>query len=203
MHFVAIPLGEACATRRSRSQRRDGAGSRSANAVRPAAETPMIPARDPEFAVPDYAGESIVAARQIKTEIAELLDASDLTRIQTSLVSILERVNDCLARLDVLLVPDPADRIMAAVCMRFRVTVEEIKGQSRPDRIAFPRQVAMFLMRHYGMPYQAVGHALGARNHGTAMHAVDAVRARMECEPVVRKAVVDLAIKLGIDISPR
>jgi chromosomal replication initiation ATPase DnaA len=203
MHFVAIPLGEACATRRSRSQRRDGAGSRSAHAVRPAAESPKSLAREPESAVPVTAEESLAAARQIKTEIAELLDASDLARIQTSLVAILDRVQACLARLDVALVPDPTDRIIAAVCLRFRVTVEEIKGHSRPDRIAFPRQVAMFLMRHFGMPYEAVRLAVGAKSHGTAMHAVDAVRARMECEPVVRKAIVELATKLGIDISTR
>lgn len=200
MHFVAIPLGEACATRRARGSAR----KRPPVARSQAAAGSQADALDTIAGIAPVSDAAALAeAKRIKGEISDLLEASDLARIHDQLVAILGRVNDCLARLDVALVPDPADRIIAAVCLRYRVTVDEIRGRTRPDRVAFPRQVAMFLLRHWGMPFEAVGHAIGEKTHGTAMHACDAVRTRMECEPHVGKAVRELAAKLGIEISTR
>ena len=199
MHFVAIPLGEACATRcASGGARRRPVVARS--------EAPTASEGDPrdiERIAPVSDAVALAEAKRIKGEISDLLEASDLARIHDQLVAILGRVNDCLARLDVALVPDPVDRIIAAVCLRYRVTVDEIRGRTRPDRVAFPRQVAMFLLRHWGMPFEAVGHAIGSKTHGTAMHACEAVRTRMECEPHTARIVRELAAKLGIEIATR
>ena len=60
----------------------------------------------------------------------------------------------------------------------------------RPENIAFPRQVAMFLSRQMTeTSLSAIGDAFGGRDHGTVLHACRLVKDRMEADPNVRQVV--------------
>jgi chromosomal replication initiator protein len=51
---------------------------------------------------------------------------------------------------------------------------------SRAARIAWPRQVAIYLSRELTMtPLQAIGNAFGGRNHATVLHACKRVSDRL------------------------
>ena len=54
----------------------------------------------------------------------------------------------------------------------YDVKIDDITGKSREKRVAFPRQVIMYLLREeLKLSYPAIGEELGNRDHTTAMHA--------------------------------
>jgi chromosomal replication initiator protein len=63
-------------------------------------------------------------------------------------------------------------------------------SRRRPENIAFPRQVAMFLSRQMtDSSFSAIGEAFGGRDHGTVLHACRLVKDRMEIDAGVRQVV--------------
>ncbi|MGE3312206.1 MAG: chromosomal replication initiator protein DnaA [Limisphaerales bacterium] len=85
------------------------------------------------------------------------------------------------------------DVIIKRVADHFDLRVADILGRRRPDSIAFPRQVAMYLARTLTeSSLSTIGEAFGGRDHGTVLHACRAVTDRMETDSGVRKAVHQL-----------
>jgi len=89
------------------------------------------------------------------------------------------------------------DRIMKIVADRFDIRVSDMTSRRRPENIAFPRQVAMYLARRLtGMSYSAIGEAFGGRDHGTVLHACRLVKDRMDVDSTVRQQVYQLEREL-------
>lgn len=89
-------------------------------------------------------------------------------------------------------------RIQRRVAEFYQIPEDEMTGQSRVARIAFPRQVAMYLARQLtNHSTTEIGLAFGGRDHSTVLHAVNAVRRRAAAEPVVGRAVSILTSELG------
>ena len=134
-------------------------------------------------------------AERIRTNIRRLEGA--LTRVAsysrlTGQAITVDRVRDLLR--DVLSEEGRAsltiDVIIKKVADHFDLRVADILGRRRPDSIAFPRQVAMYLARTLTeSSLSTIGEAFGGRDHGTVLHACRAVTDRMETDPGVRKAV--------------
>jgi chromosomal replication initiator protein len=71
-------------------------------------------------------------------------------------------------------------RIQSAVAAHYDVAVSDMLSASRAARIAWPRQVAIYLSRELTMtPLQAIGNAFGGRNHATVLHACKRVSDRL------------------------
>lgn len=67
-------------------------------------------------------------------------------------------------------------RLLEAVTDYYEISMEEILGKSRERRFAFPRQVAMYLLREEAKcSFPAIGSHVGGRDHTTAMHACDKI----------------------------
>ncbi len=63
-------------------------------------------------------------------------------------------------------------QIIFTVSEYFDITIDGILGKSREKRLAFPRQIIMFLLREeMKSSYPTIGTELGGRDHTTAMHA--------------------------------
>ncbi len=63
-------------------------------------------------------------------------------------------------------------RLMEIVTTYYDITVDEVLGKSREQRLAFPRQIVMYLLRNEAKcSFPAIGDHLGGRDHTTAMHA--------------------------------
>ncbi len=63
-------------------------------------------------------------------------------------------------------------QLIAVVATYFDLHIEDILGKSREKRLAFPRQIVMYLMREeMKSSYPSIGSELGGRDHTTAMHA--------------------------------
>lgn len=66
--------------------------------------------------------------------------------------------------------------LIQTVAVYFDVQIEDLLGKSRQKRLAFPRQIVMYLMREeMKASYPSIGTELGGRDHTTAMHAYDKI----------------------------
>jgi chromosomal replication initiator protein len=67
-------------------------------------------------------------------------------------------------------------QLIQTVAYYFDLQLEDLLGQSRQKRLAFPRQIIMYLMREeMKASYPSIGAELGGRDHTTAMHAYDKI----------------------------
>ncbi len=80
--------------------------------------------------------------------------------------------------------------IQKRVAEHFDIRLADMTSRRRPESIAFPRQVAMFLSRQMTEnSLSAIGDAFGGRDHGTVLHACRLVKDRMEVDSNVRQVV--------------
>jgi len=82
------------------------------------------------------------------------------------------------------------ETIQKKVAEHFDIRLADMTSKRRPENIAFPRQVAMFLSRQMTeSSLSAIGEAFGGRDHGTVLHACRLVKDRMEIDANVRQVV--------------
>jgi chromosomal replication initiator protein len=80
--------------------------------------------------------------------------------------------------------------IQKKVAEHFDIRLADMTSKRRPENIAFPRQIAMYLSRQLTEnSLSAIGEAFGGRDHGTVLHACRLVKDRMEVDSNVRQVV--------------
>lgn len=90
------------------------------------------------------------------------------------------------------------DLIQKKVAEHFDVRLADMTSKRRPQNIAFPRQVAMYLARELTKnSLNEIGQAFGGRDHGTVIHAHRLVRERMREEEAIRAKVSLLDAQLS------
>jgi chromosomal replication initiator protein len=88
--------------------------------------------------------------------------------------------------------------IQAAACEHFGLSSDELLSSARTARIAWPRQVAMYLARELtGESLPAIGRHFGGRDHTTVLHAWRRTTARMAADEASREAVEKLCSLLA------
>ncbi len=96
--------------------------------------------------------------------------------------------------------PRTVAEIQAATCTLFGISGEELVSSSRTPRIAWPRQLAMFLSRELtGQSLPSIGRQFGGRDHTTVLHACRRTSARINTDESSREAVGKLLAALGCD----
>ncbi|HEY5342230.1 MAG TPA: chromosomal replication initiator protein DnaA [Solirubrobacteraceae bacterium] len=94
--------------------------------------------------------------------------------------------------------PKSVPEIQAAVGEHFGLSPEELLSTARTARIAWPRQVAMYLARELtGESLPSIGRHFGGRDHTTVLHAWRRTGARILTDDVSRQAVEKLCSQLG------
>jgi len=80
--------------------------------------------------------------------------------------------------------------IQKRVADHYQIRHSDMTSKRRPNAIAFPRQIAMYLCRQLTRhSLQEIGEAFGGRDHGTVIHAVKTVENMMEQDDSVRGSV--------------
>ncbi len=80
--------------------------------------------------------------------------------------------------------------IQKKVAEHFDIRLADMTSKRRPENIAFPRQIAMYLSRQMTeSSLNSIGEAYGGRDHGTVLHACRLVKDRMEVDANVRQVV--------------
>jgi chromosomal replication initiator protein len=82
------------------------------------------------------------------------------------------------------------EAIQKRVAEHFDIRIADMTSRRRPENIAFPRQIAMYLARQLTeSSLNVIGEAFGGRDHGTVLHACRLVKGRMEVDGQVRQTV--------------
>ena len=90
--------------------------------------------------------------------------------------------------------------IQKKVVEYYKLRPSDMVSRRRPNNIAFPRQIAMYLSRIMtNDSLQEIGEAFGGRDHGTVLHAFRTVQNYMEQDSSIRNTVEYL--KKGIEKS--
>jgi chromosomal replication initiator protein len=88
--------------------------------------------------------------------------------------------------------------IQKKVAEHYDIRLADMTSKRRPENIAFPRQVAMYLAREMTVSsLSVIGEAFGGRDHGTVLHACRVVKDRMEVDANVRQVVQYLGKQLS------
>jgi chromosomal replication initiator protein len=88
-------------------------------------------------------------------------------------------------------------QIIDAVADIYGITVDSILGRERTNKIARPRQIAMYLMREetdFSLPQ--IGQALGGRDHTTVMYGHDKITDLLERDERLRRQVISIREQL-------
>jgi chromosomal replication initiator protein len=88
--------------------------------------------------------------------------------------------------------------IQDAACEHFGVTSEELVSPARSRRVAWPRQVAMYLSRELtAESLPAIGRQFGGRDHTTVLHACRRTAAAIKDDDRSRAAVEELSTRFA------
>jgi chromosomal replication initiator protein len=87
--------------------------------------------------------------------------------------------------------------IQAAACAHFGLTPQELLSSARTARVAWPRQLAMYLARELtGESLPAIGRKFGGRDHTTVLHAHRRASARLAADAHLRTTVDEMRREL-------
>lgn len=92
----------------------------------------------------------------------------------------------------------PIGRIQATVALSYDLSLDLMTSAYRWRKAAWPRQVAMYLVREltdHSLP--SIGRHFGNRDHTTVLHACRAVQKRMAFDPLYRADVEALRAALA------
>jgi len=94
--------------------------------------------------------------------------------------------------------PRTIAEIQAAACEHFGLSPDELISSARVARVAWPRQLAMYLARELtGESLPAIGRQFGGRDHTTVLHAWRRASARIAADDASREAVEKLCRALS------
>jgi chromosomal replication initiator protein len=90
------------------------------------------------------------------------------------------------------------DSIQRKVAEHYDIRIADMTSKRRPQNIAFPRQIAMYLARKLTKASLAeIGEAFGGRDHGTVLHAQRLVETRVDNEEKIRQTISSLEAQLN------
>jgi chromosomal replication initiator protein len=92
----------------------------------------------------------------------------------------------------------PIEKIQDAVAAHYGLTVAKLTSASREQKVALPRQVAMYLCRELAKEkFQSIAEKFNKKDHTTVIAAVDRIRQLKETDSLVSSALVTLTAKLA------
>ena len=88
-------------------------------------------------------------------------------------------------------------KIIELVAKEWQTSVEALLGRDRSQKVAQPRQVAMYLLRkETDASLPQIGEVLGGRDHTTVMYAIEKIASEIETKTDLRKRVVNIKQQL-------
>ncbi len=84
-------------------------------------------------------------------------------------------------------------RVVDLVARKFNLTVEKLLGRDRTKDVAFPRQIAMYLLREEtNFSFPQIGEVLGGRDHSTVMYAIEKISDQIKHDDRLQRDIVSL-----------
>lgn len=140
----------------------------------------------------DFLAHKIRAnVRELEGALIRLSSYITLTKVPWSIETAQMVLKELLSRQNIQ--APTIELIQREVARFYDIRITDITGRRRPESIAFPRQVAMYLSRKLtDHSLAAIGEAFGGRDHGTVIHACKMIQGRMEVEDIVRQNILQI-----------
>ena len=88
-------------------------------------------------------------------------------------------------------------KIQKAVADYYKITIEDLKGKKRSNKVAHPRQLAMYLCRlETDETFPRIGLEFGGRDHSTVIFACDKMEKELETNTELEQAIKEIKSKL-------
>ena len=88
--------------------------------------------------------------------------------------------------------------IQKAVCEFYNITIEELKSKKRNNKIAYPRQIAMYLARMMtDESFPRIGLEFGGRDHSTVIHACDKIEEDLKNSKELKEHIKSIKSKIN------
>ena len=85
------------------------------------------------------------------------------------------------------------ESILNLVAKKYHITADKLISRDRSHNVAFPRQVAMYLMRQeIDISLPQIGKEIGGRDHSTVMYAIDKIADIVEKDERLRREIVQI-----------
>ena len=85
------------------------------------------------------------------------------------------------------------EQILKTIAQEYGVSLEELLSHSRSQRIAFPRQIAMYMLREESdLSLPKIGEILGGRDHTTIMYGHEKITDLLETDKNLRRKLVNI-----------
>jgi chromosomal replication initiator protein len=138
--------------------------------------------------------------RELEGSLIRVVAHASLTGVSLTVDSAKETLRDVIAREEAAS-PISLERIQEVVARHYHVDIHDMKSKRRTDAIAFPRQIAMYLVRTLtDMSTTQIGDSFGGKDHTTVMHASNKIKNRLETDPffaaLMNKIIQE--IKVGV-----
>jgi chromosomal replication initiator protein len=86
-----------------------------------------------------------------------------------------------------------AETIMKTVAKRYRLPADELRQNKRSQKVALPRQIAMYLCRELTeLSLPQIGEAFGGRDHSTVIHSVNKIKEQKTHDLMLEKILLEL-----------
>jgi hypothetical protein len=142
------------------------------------------------------AGGTDVTPPLAEEAFVRILGASPGT-VAMEVDKLVESLQRLRVQLGALMGETPPETVLSVVASEMGVSVGEILGTRRPERIVWPRHiVAWCLIEIGGFSQEAAGVALGNRDHGTVRNSAKRVWDRMETDVRFRQRVESIRDKI-------
>ena len=85
------------------------------------------------------------------------------------------------------------EKIKKKVCEHYNIKMADLESSKKTNNIAFPRQIAMYLMRNMTeLSLPKIGEYFGGKHYTTVMYACDKVEAEMKNAPSLKTLIEEL-----------
>jgi chromosomal replication initiator protein len=83
--------------------------------------------------------------------------------------------------------------ILDTIAQEYGITMDDLLSHSRSQRVSFPRQIAMYLLREESeLSLPKIGEILGGRDHTTVMYGHDKISDLLERDKNLRRKIVNI-----------
>ncbi|MCD6425861.1 MAG: chromosomal replication initiator protein DnaA [Anaerolineales bacterium] len=146
------------------------------------------------FDMPDSILENI--AQRFQTNIRELEGAMTRLRAYADLRGMVldeKLVEYALADLMPETKEIEPEQILNTIAQEYGISMEDLLSHSRSQRVSFPRQVAMYMLREESeLSLPKIGELLGGRDHTTVMYGHDKITDLLERDKNLRRKIVNI-----------
>ncbi len=95
------------------------------------------------------------------------------------------------------------DTIIQIIAQSYKITVEELKGNSRRREISLARQVGMYLMRqHTDLSLPRIGQEFGGKDHTTVMYSCEKITQLQQKDWELSQTLSELSDRINIASRP-